>query len=233
MIFQSVGNAKYQTANAPNRTSGTQMAVNFSMPLWSRGGTSRKVWTASMRPESRVSFPTATTSHRTGPCARTSPASMVSPARTSTGTDSPVSGALFRAPVPSMMRPSAGMSSPLRISILSPGFTKSMGTMSILGSLCIIAFSPGPAAKPGVSPAGAMENDDMLSTVSSGCPCNFRAVLGKRSKPPCIASRALISASPSKWMVNATRMVTINASSHMPRMHAPMTAKLVRTWKPI
>ena len=29
------------------------------------------------------------------------------------------------------------------------GFTKSMGTMSILGSLCIIAFSPGPAAKPG------------------------------------------------------------------------------------
>ena len=29
------------------------------------------------------------------------------------------------------------------------------------------------------------------------------------------------------------KIVTMRASSHMPSMHAPMTAKLVRTWKPI
>jgi hypothetical protein len=33
IIFQSSGNATYQTTKAPKRTKGTQIAVNFSIPL--------------------------------------------------------------------------------------------------------------------------------------------------------------------------------------------------------
>ena len=164
--------------------------------------TSRKVWTASMRPESRVSFPTATTSHRTGPCARTSPASMVSPTARPRARIHPsavlCSGhrSLDDAPVGEDEFPASNQ------------FCRPVSPSRWERCPSSVRFARLRSVPTGrqtrVSPAGAMENDDMLSTVSS-CSCSFRA-LGKRSKPPCIASRALISASPSKWMVNATRM---------------------------
>ena len=80
---------------------------------------------------------------------------------------------------------------------------------------------------------GAPPMAPMFSRENFGALFTLRAVRGRRSRPPCIASRALSRASPSRWMVNATRMVTIRASSHMPRMQAPITARLVSTWKPI
>ena len=99
-----------------------------------RGGSSRKVWTASMSPERRVSSPTALTSMITGPRASTRPASIESPFLTSTGTDSPVNGALSSAPCPSTITPSAGINSPLRISSRSPIRTSSIGTSSWFSS---------------------------------------------------------------------------------------------------
>ena len=161
----------------------------------------------------------------TGPRARTRPAWTKSPSSTSTGTDSPVNGALFKAPRPSTIRPSAGTSSPLRTSMRSPTERRSMGTCSGSESAC--------------PPAGAIGSDIedappiwMAEGVNDFLSGTRRATRGNRSSPPCIASLAFINASPSRCAVSATRMATMRASSHIIKPQAPMTARLVRTWKP-
>ena len=62
------------------------------------------------------------------------------PVSTSTGTDSPVKGAMSRLPVPATMRPSAGMSSPERICNLSPARNRRWGPPPLFdrgGGACI------------------------------------------------------------------------------------------------
>ena len=118
---------------------------------------------------------------------------------TSTGTDSPVSGARLTDPVPETIIPSAGINSPLRISRWSPFITNPIGTSSTPGALVAM---------------GAIGSATDITEIA---PLIFleirRAVRGRRSSPPCIAFLALIRASPSICSVHETRIRTIKASS--------------------
>ena len=58
------------------------------------------------------------------------------------------------------------------------------------------------------------------------------AVLGKRSRPPCMAFLALMRASFSMCSVHETKIKTINASSQACKYDAPKTAREVNTWNP-
>ena len=152
-----------------------------------------------------MSSPTAVTSIVTGPLDKVNPACSSSPSLTSTGTDSPVRGALFTDPIPDMISPSAGINSPLLISMWSPFMTNPTGissTSEFLGAT-------------GASDIGLeeieIEDIENLSNFFFG---TLLAVLGNLSKPPCIAFLALIKASFSICSVHATKIKTINASSH-------------------
>ena len=154
-----------------------------------------------MRPDKRVSSPTAVTSITTGPRARTRPAWMSSPSLISTGTDSPVSGALSKAPNPSTMRPSAGINSPLRISTWSPIRTSSIGTSSYsaLGSGRAHPSAPSSGTGEAIVKENVPVDTALAMPFFDGVtPVSLRAFLGSRSRPPCIALRAWRRASPSR-----------------------------------
>ena len=69
---------------------------------------------------------------------------------------------------------------------------------------------------PGDIPIGAIEIEVALISETSIPLRTNRAVFGSLSRPPCMASLALISASPSKCWVNATNITTSKASCHIP-----------------
>ena len=163
------------------------------------------MWTFSINPERRVSSPTAVTSMVTGPRERVRPACNSSPTATSTGTDSPVRGALLTEPAPEIMFPSAGINSPLLISIWSPRITNPIG----ISSTASVFMATGVIK---------LEDDTTSIEVIEKLPKPFfgtlLAVRGKRSSPPCIASLAFTRASFSMCSVHDTKIKTSNASSH-------------------
>ncbi len=152
-----------------------------------------------------MSSPTAVTSIVTGPRERVSPACNSSSIATSTGTDSPVRGALFTEPVPATIIPSAGISSPLLISIWSPRMTRPIGISSTVGAFVATGV---------IILAAETTFIDEMEKLPIGFFGTLLAVRGSRSSPPCIASLAFTSASFSICSVHDTKIKTINASSH-------------------
>ena len=141
----------------------------------------------------------------TGPRESVSPACNSSPTAMSTGTDSPVRGALLTEPVPEITLPSAGINSPLLISRWSPLITNPIGISSILSVF---------------EASGAIKLEDETTSIELIAKLlmfffgTLLAVRGRRSRPPCIASLAFTRASFSMCSVQDTNIKTSNASSH-------------------
>ena len=158
-----------------------------------------------MRLDSLVSSPPAVALTTKGPRTSTSPASTVSPSFTEIGIGSPVNGARSMAPVPSMIIPSTGITSPERTSTRSPSSSASTGIKSSFWQF-----------------ASEIEGFDeiwitfrVLCLLFSGVFwLTRRALLGSLSRPPCIDSRALIRALSSRCEENPTNPTTIRASAH-------------------
>ena len=150
-----------------------------------------------------------------GPRTKTSPASTRSPLDTPTGIGSPVNGARAIAPLPSIITPSTGTTSPDLISTMSPTLNACIGIHSSSDE----PFKLSEAHEPSSQQFSSLADESLAS-------------LGNLSNPPCIAVLALTNALSSRWDAKATSPVTIRASGYSCKIIAPITANDVRTWKP-
>ncbi len=153
-----------------------------------------------------------------------------------------------------MISPSTGIISPLRTSTTSPTCSAARGISWLSPwSLVLCSLSPPDPADPvdtanATNPFAPVAKGEIaglsfpavisivasatLSTSFISGAWASRALLGRRSSPPCMALRARTKALPSRCEAKATSTTTISASDQAPSHTAPMTASEVSTWNP-
>ena len=157
----------------------------------------------SINPDNLLSSPTAVTSIVTGPRDSVNPACNSSPFATSTGTDSPVRGARLTEPEPEIIfhqQESVPHSQSL------DGLPHDQSNRNFFGPCILVrTWSHEILLRHNRYGRNRKCTNSHFGTLL--------AVLGKRSRPPCIAFLAFIRASFSMCSVHDTKIKTNNASS--------------------